>query len=71
VQTLTPRFHLVNEGMYAQATGAQQISERLSQLSGAAQQTVESLQHSNLAIEQLNAAARGLQASVARFRLTG
>jgi methyl-accepting chemotaxis protein WspA len=69
VQTLSPRFHTVNEGMHAQATGAQQISETLVQLSESAQQTAESLRLSNLAIEQLNEAARGLQTSVARFRL--
>jgi methyl-accepting chemotaxis protein len=70
VQTLTPRFQTVNEGMHAQATGAQQISETLTQLSEAAQQTAESLRQSNLAIDQLNGAARGLQTSVARFKLT-
>ena len=70
VQTFTPRFQTVNEGMHAQATGAQQISETLTQLSEAAQQTAESLRHSNQAIEQLNSAARGLQTSVARFKLT-
>jgi methyl-accepting chemotaxis protein WspA len=56
--------------MHAQATGAEQISETLTQLSEAAQQTAESLRQSNLAIEQLNGAARGLQASVARFKLS-
>jgi len=70
VQTLTPRFHTVNEGMHAQAAGAQQISDTLTQLSEAAQQTAESLRQSNLAIDQLNGAARGLQTSVARFKLT-
>ena len=69
VQTLTPRFQTVNEGMHAQATGAQQISETLTHLSEAAQQTAESLRQSNLAIEQLNDAARGLQTSVSRFKL--
>ncbi len=69
VQTLTPRFATVSEGMHAQATGAQQISETLTQLSEAAHQTADSLRQSNLAIEQLNEAARGLQASVARFKL--
>ncbi len=69
VQTLTPRFQTVNEGMHAQATGAQQISETLTQLSDAAHQTAESLRQSSLAIEQLNGAARGLQTSVARFKL--
>jgi len=69
VQTLTPRFHTVNEGMHAQAAGAQQISETLTQLNEAAQMTAESLRHSNAAIEQLNEAARGLQAGVSRFKL--
>ena len=69
VQTLTPRFQTVNEGMYAQATGAQQISETLIQLSEAAQQTADSLRQSNLAIDELNGAARSLQTSVARFKL--
>jgi methyl-accepting chemotaxis protein WspA len=69
VQTLTPRFQTVNEGMHAQATGAEQISETLTQLSDAAHQTAESLRQSNLAIEQLNEAAHGLQTSVARFKL--
>jgi methyl-accepting chemotaxis protein WspA len=69
VQTLSPRFHTVNEGMHAQATGAQQISETLTQLNEAAQMTAESLRQSNAAIEQLNEAARGLQTAVARFKL--
>jgi len=69
VQTLTPRFHTVNEGMHAQATGAQQISETLTQLNEAAQLTAESLRQSNIAIEQLNEAAHGLQTAVARFKL--
>ena len=69
VQTLTPRFATVSEGMHAQATGAQQISETLTQLSEAAHQTADSLRQSHIAIEQLNEAARGLQTSVARFKL--
>lgn len=68
VQTLMPRFQAVNEGMHAQATGAQQISETLTQLSEAAHQTADSLLHSNIAIDQLNEAARGLQSSVAKFK---
>lgn len=69
VQTLTPRFQAVNEGMHAQASGAEQISDTLDQLSQAAQQTADSLRRSNQAIEQLNGAALGLQTSVARFKL--
>jgi methyl-accepting chemotaxis protein WspA len=71
VQTLMPRFQAVNEGMHAQATGAQQISETLAQLSEAAHQTADSLRHSNTAIDQLNGAAHGLQTSVSRFRTKG
>lgn len=71
VQTLTPRFQTVNEGMHAQATGAQQISETLTQLNEAAQLTAESLRQSNIAIDQLNEAAHGLQTGVARFKLKG
>ncbi|MEY4386362.1 MAG: hypothetical protein RLY20_1645 [Verrucomicrobiota bacterium] len=69
VQTLTPRFQTVNEGMHAQATGGQQISETLTQLNEAAQLTAESLRQSNQAIEQLNEAAHGLQTAVTRFKL--
>jgi methyl-accepting chemotaxis protein WspA len=69
VQTLTPNFEAVNEGMQSQAVGSQQISEALSQLGEAAQQTVESLRQSNLAIEQLNEATSGLQSGVSRFKV--
>jgi methyl-accepting chemotaxis protein WspA len=69
VQALTPRFQAVNDGMHAQAHGAEQISETLTQLSEAARNTAESLQQSNAAIGQLNEAAQGLQSSIARFKL--
>jgi methyl-accepting chemotaxis protein WspA len=69
VQTLPPRFQTVNAGMNAQANGAHQISETLRQLSEAAQQTAESLRRSDYAIEQLSGAARGLETSVAKFKL--
>lgn len=69
VQTLTPNFERVNEGMKSQAEGAQQISEALMQLGEAAQQTVESLNQSNLAIEQLNEVTAALQSGVSKFRV--
>lgn len=69
VQTLTSRFQTVNEGMHAQAVGAQEISETLAELSEAARQTAESLHQSNLAIEQLREAARSLQTSLVRIKL--
>jgi methyl-accepting chemotaxis protein WspA len=67
VQALTPRFDTVNQGMQAQAEGAQQICTAMAQLSGAAQQTAESLHASNRAIAQLNAAAQGLHDEISRF----
>ena len=69
VQTLNPRFQVVNDGVKSQAGGAQQISETLLQLGESAKKTAESLRHSNVAIEQLNDAARNLRDSVARFKL--
>lgn len=69
VQTLTPNFEMVNEGMKSQSLGAQQISEALAQLGEAAQQTVESLRQSNLAIDQLKEATGGLQSGISRFKV--
>jgi methyl-accepting chemotaxis protein len=43
VQALTPRFDTVNQGMQAQAEGAQQISEAMGQLREAVEQTATSL----------------------------
>lgn len=69
VQTLAPRVQMVNEGMGAQATGAEQINQALVQLSEATQQTVESLRHSSLAIDELNLVANDLRAGVSRFKV--
>jgi methyl-accepting chemotaxis protein WspA len=69
VQTLTPSFENVSDGMQSQSAGAEQISEALAQLNEAAQETVQALQQSNLAIDQLNDATRGLQGGVSRFTL--
>jgi methyl-accepting chemotaxis protein WspA len=55
--------------MQAQATGAEQISEALMQLTEAAQQTAESLAQSGTAIDQLNQVANGLRSGVSRFKL--
>src|SRR5215831_16370522 len=67
VQALTPRFDTVNQGMHAQAEGAQQISEAMGQLRETVQQTAESLYESTSVIEQLNLAAQGLHDEIARF----
>jgi methyl-accepting chemotaxis protein WspA len=69
VQALAPRFEAVTEGMETQATGAEQITDVLAQLSEAARQTVESLRQSNLAIDELNQVSLGLRNGVTRFTL--
>lgn len=69
VQTLVPRFETVNDGMQAQATGAEQISEALLQLTEATQQTVESLRQSSAAIDDLNQVSGNLHSSISRFKL--
>ncbi|MBS0657469.1 MAG: methyl-accepting chemotaxis protein [Verrucomicrobia bacterium] len=71
VQTLTPRVLAVNEGMEAQATGADQITQALSGLSDATQQTADSLRQSNASIERLHDASRGLLKSLDGFKLKG
>ncbi|MES2356637.1 MAG: methyl-accepting chemotaxis protein [Pseudomonadota bacterium] len=69
VQTLAPRFEMVNEGMRAQVTGAEQITEALVELNEAAQQTVESLRQSTMAMDELNQVAHSLRGGVSRFKL--
>jgi methyl-accepting chemotaxis protein len=69
VQALTPRFSAVHEGMQAQALGADQITQALSQLSQATQQTADSLRQSNLSIDQLHDASRGMLTSLDGFKL--
>lgn len=70
VQALTPRFESVQEGMHFQSQGAQQIKTAMIQLSESAQQTVESIRHSNAAIDQLNDAAQAMQSSVSKLRVS-
>lgn len=69
VQTLAPRVEDVNDGMQAQAAGAEQITLALSQLNESAQQTVESLRQSSLVIDDLNQVALNLRGGVSRFKL--
>jgi methyl-accepting chemotaxis protein WspA len=69
VQTLAPRFQMVNDGMQAQATSAEQITQALTQLSEAAQQTAESLRQSSQAIDNLTLVASELRTGVSRFRI--
>ena len=69
VQALAPRVLMVNEGMQAQATGAEQINQALVQLGDASSQTVESLRQASFAIEELSQVAVGLRSGVSRFKV--
>lgn len=69
VQALAPRVLMVNEGMQAQSTGAEQINQALVQLSEASGQTVESLRQASSAIDELNLVANGLRTGVSRFKV--
>ena len=70
VGKLAPRFDLVLQGMQSQAVGASQITETMTQLSDASQQTVDSLKSTSEAVHQLQYAATDLQQSVATFAVT-
>ncbi|MDO9542767.1 MAG: methyl-accepting chemotaxis protein [Kiritimatiellia bacterium] len=69
IKVLTPRYESVNEGMRSQATGAQQISEAMTQLTEGARNTTESLKHFHEVTSQLKEAAHELQTEVARFKV--
>ncbi|QZP35485.1 methyl-accepting chemotaxis protein [Pseudomonas sp. DR48] len=69
VQALAPRVLMVNEGMQAQATGAEQINHALVQLGDASSQTVESLRQASFAIDELSQVAIGLRGGVSRFKV--
>ncbi|MHC8355573.1 methyl-accepting chemotaxis protein [Pseudomonas sp. LB3P81] len=69
VQALAPRVLIVNEGMQAQASGAEQINHALVQLGDASSQTVESLRQASFAIDELSQVAVGLRGGVSRFKV--
>ncbi|WP_166360043.1 methyl-accepting chemotaxis protein [Pseudomonas akapageensis] len=69
VQALAPRVLMVNDGMQAQATGAEQINHALAQLGDASSQTVESLRQASFAIDELSQVAVGLRGGVSRFKV--
>jgi methyl-accepting chemotaxis protein WspA len=69
VQTLTPRFESVNEGMQAQSTAAGQISDALVQLGETAQQSAQAVRQNTEAVEQLATASHGLREAVSLFKV--
>lgn len=69
-QSLAPRFEAVDGGIQAHASGARQIGVTVARLSEVARRSADSLRQSEAAITELDGAARGLQAGVARFKPT-
>ncbi|WP_319759156.1 methyl-accepting chemotaxis protein [Maridesulfovibrio sp.] len=69
VQTLTPRFESVNEGMQNQSEGAEQISKAMVQLSETSIQTKDTLAEFASITEQLANSVGSLEEEVAAFRV--
>jgi methyl-accepting chemotaxis protein WspA len=70
VQSLTPRFSAVNQGMEAQSEGAQQISYAMAQLSEASNQTASTIREINSIVSGLDEAAQLLREEISRFNVT-
>jgi len=68
VQALSPRFGEVKTAMAQQSVNAQKINQEMAEFGDSVTQTAAALDESFQAIEQLNQAARGMQAEVERFR---
>jgi len=69
VQSLTPRFEHIGQGMENQAQSARQISETMSQLSEVSQQTADSLHQTNSALDNLHESVAELQQEISRFHV--
>lgn len=69
VQTLTPRFESVNEGMQNQSEGAEQISKAMIQLSETSIQTKDALSEFVAITEQLSSSVASLEQEVAAFQV--
>lgn len=70
VQSLSPTFENVNVAMENQSDNARQITDETLHLGEDMTQTMEALQESYSAIEQLNEAAQNLQNEVSRFQVS-
>ncbi len=69
VGELEPLFEIVRDGMLGQSEDAKRISDAMNLLTGAANQTRDSISEFNRAAMQLNEAVDGLQEEVRRFRV--
>ena len=69
VETLGPRFDVVHQAMLFQSKGANQINEKMLELSQFAQQTVDALKTSRENIQTLDEAAKSLNSSISQFKV--
>ena len=69
VNQLSPQFSIAESGMKSQSASAQNISESMSQLAIAVEQTKDSLGEFKKATEQLNSAVIGLKKEVSLFKV--
>jgi methyl-accepting chemotaxis protein len=68
VQVLTSRFESINDGMQAQAIGAEQINDAISQLNMSARETSSSLSGFRQTLQGLTVAAGDLKSAVDRIK---
>ncbi len=70
VETLLPRFDSVHEGMQSQAAGANQIRDAMVALTESAAASVEALEQTNRATQQLESAIAELRQEISIFKLS-
>jgi methyl-accepting chemotaxis protein WspA len=71
VHGLSDRFEHVQQGMQAQAAGAQQITEALVTLTDGSRTAADALREFKDASQHMVSAVDGLTQTVSRFRLDG
>jgi methyl-accepting chemotaxis protein WspA len=69
VQSLTPHFEIVNQGMEQQSYSAEQISESMMQLGEASTQTADALREINIVLDRLNETAGHLSKEMGHFQV--
>ena len=69
VKEVAPRFDAANEGMQAQAQGAQQISDAMQDLRDGARKTSESIGQFKAGAEHLRQVSQDLRDQISRFRV--
>ncbi len=69
VHVLTDHFELVNQGMQAQSTGAEQINNAIRQLNQTAQHSSESIHQFRNTLQHLNLSANDLKVAISKIKM--